>query len=113
MAQMADAAQKLGNTPADGGSVLVLRGWLPRDANEAAWQQRWFSLSVSLLGPGAASPRYRALTGQPVDPADIIGTVLTPANAINGGPVPILNTSTGVVSVPPGTPAKSSGIGCR
>ncbi len=44
-------------------------GWLPRDANEAAWQQRWFSLSVSLLGPGAASPRYRALTGRPVDPA--------------------------------------------
>ncbi|MDH0863559.1 glutathione S-transferase [Mitsuaria sp. GD03876] len=44
-------------------------GWLPRDALEAAWQQRWFSLSVSLLGPGAASPRYRALTGLPVDPA--------------------------------------------
>jgi len=46
-------------------------GWLPRDAVEAAWQQRWFSLSVSLLGPGAASPRYRALTGQPVDPASL------------------------------------------
>ncbi|WP_416760305.1 glutathione S-transferase family protein [Roseateles sp. So40a] len=44
-------------------------GWLPRDASEAAWQERWFSLSVSLLGPGAASPRYRALTGQPVDAA--------------------------------------------
>ncbi len=46
-------------------------GWLPRDAIEAAGQQRWFSLSVSLLGPGAASPRYRALTGQPVDPASV------------------------------------------
>lgn len=46
-------------------------GWLPRNAIEAAGQQRWFSLSVSLLGPGAASPRYRALTGQPVDPASV------------------------------------------
>lgn len=44
-------------------------GWLPRDAVEAAHQQRWFSLSVSLLGPGAATPRFRALTGQTVDPA--------------------------------------------
>lgn len=46
-------------------------GWLPRDAVEAAWQQRWFSLSVSLLGPGAATPRFRALTGLPVDPASL------------------------------------------
>ncbi|WP_343638146.1 glutathione S-transferase family protein [Roseateles sp.] len=44
-------------------------GWLPRDAIEAAAQQRWFSLSVALLGPGAAGPRFRALTGQPIDPA--------------------------------------------
>lgn len=46
-------------------------GWLPRDAVEAAWQQRWFSLSVSLLGPGAATPRFRALTGLEVDPASL------------------------------------------
>ncbi|ANH70012.1 glutathione S-transferase family protein [Mitsuaria sp. 7] len=44
-------------------------GWLPRDAVEAAWQQRWFSLSVSLLGPGAATPRFRTLNGLQVDPA--------------------------------------------
>ncbi|OWQ85239.1 hypothetical protein CDN99_22115 [Roseateles aquatilis] len=42
--------------------------WLPRDPVEAARQQRWFGLSVSLLG-AAASARYKALTGQPVDPA--------------------------------------------
>lgn len=45
-------------------------GWLPRDPVEAALQQRWFALSVSLLGTGGvASARYRAITGQPIDPA--------------------------------------------
>jgi gliding motility-associated-like protein len=32
-------------------------------------------------------------------------TVTTPANPINGGPVPSINTTTGQVSVPAGTPA--------
>ena len=45
------------------------------------------------------------LNGQAVDPADITGTVLTPATPINGGPVPVLDPATGIVSVPPGTPA--------
>lgn len=44
-------------------------GWLPRGAGEAALQQRWFGLSVSLLGPGPATARFRALTGRPVEPA--------------------------------------------
>jgi hypothetical protein len=45
------------------------------------------------------------LNGAPVNPADITATVTTPATPINGGPVPMLNTTTGVVSVPAGTPA--------
>jgi gliding motility-associated-like protein len=32
-------------------------------------------------------------------------TVTTPANSINGAPVPVITTSTGLVSVPAGTPA--------
>ncbi|MBK0370514.1 gliding motility-associated C-terminal domain-containing protein [Flavobacterium agrisoli] len=35
----------------------------------------------------------------------IIPAVVTPATAINGGPVPTLDTATGLVSVPVGTPA--------
>jgi large repetitive protein len=45
------------------------------------------------------------LNGAPVVLADITATVLTPATPIMGGPVPVLNTTTGVVSVPAGTPA--------
>ncbi|WP_165782386.1 DUF7507 domain-containing protein [Solilutibacter silvestris] len=45
------------------------------------------------------------LGGQPVDPAKIVGTVVTPATPINGGPVPSLDPVTGAVSVPSGTPA--------
>ena len=45
------------------------------------------------------------LNGTPVNPAAITATVTTPATPINGGPVPTLNTATGDVSVPPGTPA--------
>ncbi len=45
------------------------------------------------------------LNGVAVNVADITGTVTTPATPINGGPVPILNPQTGVVSVPAGTPA--------
>ncbi|MFL6588089.1 MAG: Ig-like domain-containing protein [Luteimonas sp.] len=47
------------------------------------------------------------LGGAPVDPADIIGRVTTPATPINGGLVPVLDPATGVVSVPAGTPAGS------
>ncbi|MBS0199717.1 MAG: OmpA family protein, partial [Proteobacteria bacterium] len=45
------------------------------------------------------------LNGQPVQPSQITGTVVTPASPINGGPVPSLDPTTGVVSVPAGTPA--------
>ncbi len=45
------------------------------------------------------------LNGTPVNPATITATVVTPATPINGGPVPTLDTATGNVSVPPGTPA--------
>ncbi|KPN19672.1 hypothetical protein AO715_06745 [Xanthomonas sp. Mitacek01] len=51
------------------------------------------------------------LGGAPVDPADITGRVVTPATPINGGPVPVLDPATGIVSVPPGTPAGSYTIG--
>jgi uncharacterized repeat protein (TIGR01451 family) len=45
------------------------------------------------------------LNGAAVNPADITGTVVTPATPIGGGPVPTLDPATGVVSVPAGTPA--------
>lgn len=45
------------------------------------------------------------LNGVPVEPGKIVGTVITPATPINGGTVPLLDVATGVVSVPPGTPA--------
>jgi large repetitive protein len=45
------------------------------------------------------------LNGAPVVLADITATVLTPATPINGGPVPVLDPMTGIVSVPAGTPA--------
>jgi uncharacterized repeat protein (TIGR01451 family) len=45
------------------------------------------------------------LNGVQVNLSEITATVLTPATPINGGPVPVLNTATGVVSVPAGTPA--------
>jgi hypothetical protein len=45
------------------------------------------------------------LNGAPVVLADITATVLMPATPIMGGPVPVLNTTTGVVGVPAGTPA--------
>src|SRR5690606_13405627 len=47
-----------------------------------------------------------SLNGTPVDPSDITTTVVTPATpAEPGKPVPELDPSTGVVTVPPGTPA--------
>ena len=45
------------------------------------------------------------LNGTPVNPSTITATVVTPATPINGGPVPTLNTTTGNIVVPPGTPA--------
>jgi uncharacterized repeat protein (TIGR01451 family) len=45
------------------------------------------------------------LNGVQVSLSEITATVLTPATPINGGPVPVLNTATGIVSVPSGTPA--------
>jgi len=51
------------------------------------------------------------LGGAPVDPADITGRVVTPATPVNGGPVPVLDPATGIVSVPPGTPAGTYTIG--
>src|SRR5690606_34605892 len=47
-----------------------------------------------------------SLNGTPVDPSDITTTVVTPATpAEPGKPVPELDPSTGVVTVPPGTPS--------
>lgn len=45
------------------------------------------------------------LNGEPVDPAKVTGKVQAPATPINGGSVPLLDVTTGIVSVPPGTPA--------
>ncbi|MGB3872653.1 MAG: OmpA family protein [Stenotrophomonas sp.] len=45
------------------------------------------------------------LEGDPIDPSQITGTVTKPATPISGGQVPTLDPTTGVVSVPPGTPA--------
>lgn len=46
------------------------------------------------------------LNGDPVDPADITGSVVTPAIPANpGDPVPTLDPATGLVSVPPGVPS--------
>ncbi|MGY0505907.1 DUF5979 domain-containing protein, partial [Luteimonas sp. e5] len=58
---------------------------------------------------GSAGNAYAndTLNGAPVDPAQVTGTVLTPATPIGGGPVPVLDPATGEVTVPPGTPAGS------
>lgn len=45
------------------------------------------------------------LNGTPITAGDVTLTVDTPATPINGGPVPILDTTSGLVSVPAGTPA--------
>ena len=48
------------------------------------------------------------LNGTPVDLADITATVSTPATPLQpGAPVPVLDPATGLVDVPPGTPAGS------
>jgi gliding motility-associated-like protein len=53
------------------------------------------------------------LDGVLVDPADVEISVLTAATSINGSPVPILDPSTGNVSVPAGTAAGSYSITYR
>ncbi|UAB78787.1 DUF11 domain-containing protein [Erythrobacter sp. SCSIO 43205] len=46
------------------------------------------------------------LGGEPVDPADIIGRILIPATpATPGSPVPVVDPSTGLLDIPPGTPS--------
>lgn len=45
------------------------------------------------------------LNGVPVTLATITGSVVIGATPFNGGPVPVLDPVTGIVSVPPGTPA--------
>ncbi|KAF1726705.1 hypothetical protein CSC78_03890 [Pseudoxanthomonas japonensis] len=53
------------------------------------------------------------INGVAVDPSRITGTVTTPATSINGGPVPVMDPASGVVSVPAGTPAGTYTIGYR
>lgn len=53
------------------------------------------------------------INGVVVDPSRVTGTVTTPATALNGGPVPVLDPATGIVSVPAGTPAGTYTIGYR
>ncbi|MCL7714880.1 OmpA family protein, partial [Stenotrophomonas mori] len=53
------------------------------------------------------------LAGQPVAPALITATVTTPATTIDGGPVPVLDPATGVVSVLPDTAAGDYRIAYR
>lgn len=53
------------------------------------------------------------LDGVLVDPADVEISVITAATSINGSPVPILDPSTGNVSVPAGTAAGSYSITYR
>ncbi|MGL3002161.1 gliding motility-associated C-terminal domain-containing protein, partial [Flavobacterium sp. RSSB_23] len=45
------------------------------------------------------------LNGLPIVLTEVTRTIVTPASSIGGGLVPILNTTTGVVSVPANTPA--------
>ncbi|KWV90939.1 DUF11 domain-containing protein [Erythrobacter sp. YT30] len=45
------------------------------------------------------------LNGDPADLSTVDISVTTPATPINGGPVPVLDPATGLVDVPPGTPA--------
>lgn len=62
----------------------------------------------SATGNPSAGNAYAddTLNGRPIiDVSLITGTVTIPATPINGGPVPTLDTTTGSVHVPPGTPA--------
>ncbi len=54
------------------------------------------------------------LNGASVDVADLDVTIVGAATPLTpGAPVPVLNTATGIVSVPPGTPADSYSIAYR
>jgi large repetitive protein len=54
------------------------------------------------------------LGGQPLDPADILGTILTPATPVRAGaPVPTMDPVTGTIAVPAGTPAGTYSIEYR
>ncbi|GAA4644425.1 hypothetical protein GCM10023115_23850 [Pontixanthobacter gangjinensis] len=66
--------------------------------------------ATGINGADGGNDVVNVLTGDTIDgvqvnPADVVLTVDTPATPINGGPVPTLNTTTGSVSVPLGTPA--------
>ena len=46
------------------------------------------------------------INGAPVDPADVTATITSPATPVTpGAPVPTMDPATGLVDVPPGTPA--------
>src|SRR5690606_32018402 len=47
------------------------------------------------------------INGRPITPDKVTISITTPANPINGGPVPSVDPATGVVSFPAGTPAGS------
>ncbi|MFW0739491.1 PKD domain-containing protein [Flavobacterium sp. T12S277] len=51
------------------------------------------------------------LNGLAVNPSEVVITNIIPATPINGGLVPVLNGTTGIVSVPPGTAAGMYFIG--
>lgn len=53
------------------------------------------------------------LAGLPAELKDITISVVLPAKSVNSGPVPTLDTATGQVSVPAGTPAKTYSITYR
>ena len=54
------------------------------------------------------------IDGQPIRAADFIGTVTSAAKAVKAGkPVPVLNTATGEVKVPAGTPGGTYTIGYK
>ena len=53
------------------------------------------------------------LEGDPIDPSKVVGKVTKPATPVNGGQVPALDPTTGMVRVPPGTAAGEYTIGYR
>ncbi|OAN80921.1 hypothetical protein A8B81_11890 [Sulfitobacter pontiacus] len=61
--------------------------------------------ALDVLADNGSGPD--TLNGEPASLADTILSVVTPATPVNGGPVPVLDTATGLVDVPAGTPAGS------
>ncbi|MBL8263722.1 MAG: DUF11 domain-containing protein, partial [Xanthomonadaceae bacterium] len=92
----------LNPTNCDTAQVTVTVGAAPIDAVDDA-----FGPVSGATGNANAGNAYAndTLNGVAVNVADITGTVVTPATPIGGGPVPVLDPATGVVSVPAGTPA--------